>query len=292
MVYLCCRKLLRDKENGPRICSMLGRETALDPIRWTEDGWPIVNELKGPGVLQRKPDLPPYTAKEQPDKQWMSPREPEPDGIRIEGNRFVLRGSRSPLDSIHARNLCLRRQTAFHFLASVKLLLPKLLSKSLSGFFPGQEAGLTCYYDENSWVCFFLGRDEKGLFLQVKEHIGTEMRCHEKEYMDQKNMDPAYIDEEYLNGNVSENMSIKLGVQAEGLKRQFFARIGDMSYKSEVLEDVYYLCDEGISMGKRFTGAMVGMYAFAGEKPLYAEFEDFRYEAFYEQNVEYHFKTR
>lgn len=36
----------------------LGRETALDPISWTMDGWPIVNNLKGPSALQVKPDLP------------------------------------------------------------------------------------------------------------------------------------------------------------------------------------------------------------------------------------------
>ena len=44
------------------------------------------------------------------------------------------------------------------------------------------------------------------------------------------------------------------------------------------LPDVYYLCDEGISMGKRFTGAMVGIYAVAGETDLYADFCNFTYE--------------
>ena len=35
--------------------SMLGRETALDPITWTPDGWPIVNHLHTPGCQQKKP---------------------------------------------------------------------------------------------------------------------------------------------------------------------------------------------------------------------------------------------
>ena len=51
MVYLCGRKI----GDG---YSILGRETALDPISWTMDGWPIVNNLKGPSALQVKPDLP------------------------------------------------------------------------------------------------------------------------------------------------------------------------------------------------------------------------------------------
>ena len=50
MVYLCGRMV-----GGGY--SILGRETALDPIEWTQDGWPIVNGLKGPSVLQIKPGL-------------------------------------------------------------------------------------------------------------------------------------------------------------------------------------------------------------------------------------------
>lgn len=252
MVYLCGRKLVRDMAEGPQICSILGRETALDPIRWTQDGWPIVNELKGPSVLQRKPDLTSYAAKELPDKQWMSPREPEDDGIRIVDNRFFIKGSSAPLSSVHARNICLRRQTAFAFLAEVKMRMPNL---SLN-----QEAGMTCYYDENSWVSFSLGKDESGLFLQMKEHIGTETTEYAKKYI------------------TEEAEVIKLAVKTEGLKRQFSAVLGNECYESELLRDVYYLCDEGISMGKRFTGATVGMYAFAGENPLFVEFEDFKYQ--------------
>lgn len=47
--------------------------------------------------------------------------------------------------------------------------------------------------------------------------------------------------------------------------------------RAETLENVCYLCDEGIAMGKRFTGAMVGMYGYGGEHPLFVEFEDFYY---------------
>lgn len=242
---------MRDKAEGPGICSMLGRETALDPVRWTEDGWPIVNELKGPSVLQHSPRLPLYVPEELPDKQWMCPREPEHDGIRIDGDKFTLKGSRAPLSSVDARNICLRRQTSFDFSAGVKMRIPDLM--------PGQEAGITCYYDENSWVCFFMGKDENGLFLQTKEHIGTKTIEHAKMCV------------------TSDNGVIELSVRTKGLERQFFARTDDRHYEREVLEDIYYLCDEGVSMGKRFTGAMVGMYAFAGENRLSAEFEDFRY---------------
>ena len=44
-----------------------------------------------------------------------------------------------------------------------------------------------------------------------------------------------------------------------------------------VLENVNYLCDEGLQKGKRFTGAMFGIYAYAGETyPLNVTFTDFK----------------
>lgn len=272
MVYLCGRKLWRSGAQGPEICSMLGRETALDPVRWTEDGWPIVNELKGPSVLQRKPNLPLYVPKELPDKQWITPREPEPDGIRIVGHRFTIRGSSAPLSGVHARNICLRRQTSFTFSAHVRMYVPRIL--------PGQEAGITCYYDENSWVCFFLGKDEQRHFLQAKEHIGTETIEHAKTYVSVEayTSEDTYSDSTDTDAKVLSGKVVELGVKTNGLERQFYAEIDGLHYESEVLPDVYYLCDEGVSMGKRFTGAMVGMYAYAGEEQLFVDFEDFRYQ--------------
>ncbi len=272
MVYLCCRKFVRAGRGEPSICSILGRETALDPIRWTADEWPVVNDLKGPSALQHMPKLPWYEAKDDYGMQWVSPREPEKDGIIIDGNVFRIKGSRFPLSDVRARNICLRRQTAFDFSTGVKLSVPDMKE--------GQEAGITCYYDENSWVSYSVARDGTGLFLQAKEHIGRETIDHKKEYIDMDitvdaNDAAAAAHEE----RAEKSREIMLGVETKGLTRQFFCRIKDRRYESEQLEDVYYLCDEGVSMGKRFTGAMLGMYAYAGGKKLEAEFKDFIYEA-------------
>ena len=49
------------------------------------------------------------------------------------------------------------------------------------------------------------------------------------------------------------------------LRRTFSYSYDEKDYrKAAVLDNVYYLCDEGYKKGKRFTGAMIGMYAFAG----------------------------
>lgn len=271
MVYLCGRMI----GDG---YSMLGRETALDPISWTADGWPVVNGLKGPSVLQKKPDLPEWMPEETAsvsedgirsvaadaeqtmtaaagwDKKWMTPRVPEPEGILFLPSGIRIKGSRFPLKDVAARNILLQRQTSFCFRAETGLFIPKLAD--------GQEAGLTCYYDENTWVCLALCKAD-AYYIQVKEHIGEKDILHEK----------------YMLSDDCAGKKITLKVKTEYLRRLFtFCVEGQEETAAAELPDVFYLCDEGIRMGKRFTGAMTGIYAVAGEQKLYADFSHFIYQ--------------
>ena len=262
MVYLCGRRIGEGY-------SMLGRETALDPITWTADGWPLVNMGKGPSVLQKCPDVTGIKAetdcicdkvsgeqtKRQERLKWMTPRAPENGGLTFLEKGFRIKGSRYPLDKVEARNILLQRQTTFCFLARAVLCVPPLEN--------GQEVGLTCYYDENTWVNCYISKDETGYFVQVKEHIGTEDRVHEK---------LAFTD-------VCVGTELTFYVETEYLRRRFICEMRQEKREIADLSNVYYLCDEGIRMGKRFTGAMIGIYAYAGKKSLEAEFLEFDYEA-------------
>lgn len=280
MVYLCGRMIGEGY-------SMLGRETALDPITWTADGWPLVNMGNGPSVLQKKPNL---TSEALGDSdieekckagklqdterfKWVTPRAPEQDGVTFLEQGYRVKGSRYPLSRVEARNILLQRQTSFCFTAKAVMKVPQLEI--------GQEAGVTCYYDENTWVNFYLGRSEAGLFVQVREHIGTKDILHQAEsllmlqllaYRGQK----MQIEE---TDSTKQETYITFYVDTEYLNRKFSYQIGTEKVQLANLDNVYYLCDEGIRMGKRFTGAMIGMYAYAGEHPLDAEFVEFTYEA-------------
>ncbi len=128
MVYLCGRQV-----DGKY--SILGRETALDPITWTADGWPIVNRRKGPGYLQKKPDLPECIlgddctldlTKKGISPVWVTPRAPEKDAISIDDHILYLKGSKAPLSDVASRNILLRRQTEFCFTAQAEFLLQEL----------------------------------------------------------------------------------------------------------------------------------------------------------------------
>lgn len=287
MVYLCGRKLVGP---GGEAYSMLGRETALDPITWTADGWPIVNGLKGPSCLQVKPKIgAAATAKDKEQaeakvqiagtvagfsadtlyKQWLTVRAPEQDGFTFTDDRVGIKASRADLDTIDAKNILVRRQTAFEFTAQVKMRIPKLQ--------PGQNCGMVCYYDENTFVKYGLFAEADGRYIGVVEKIGDEVRKSGFE----KVQTDAWKD-------------VIFRVETKGLTRKFSycadtgsANVADISggeiargerpfMESAALENVYYLCDEGLKKGKRFTGAMVGMYAYAGADEAYrAEFGDF-----------------
>lgn len=254
MVYLCGRQI-----DGKY--SMLGRETALDPITWTADGWPLVNMRKGPSIIQKKPNLSEVMleddcaldlAKKELSPVWITPRVPEKDAITIVDNTLWLKGSRAPLSSVDSRNILLRRQVDFVFDAEVSFYMQNMEE--------GQHEGLVCYYDENSWVTFGVHKTKVGYEIKAWEHIGIEDIIHEGVTLKV----PCE--------------KITYRVQTQYLQRTFSYRIDDgewVDYK--ILDNVYYICDEGVQMGKRFTGAMIGMYAYAGEKPYTAQIKHFTY---------------
>jgi len=260
MVYLCGRKIGKGY-------SLLGRETAIDPITWTEDGWPIVNNLQGPSCLQKKPDLPETIWEEELDDdfnesylstQWLFPRVPEMDGIVLANSYLKIKGSVYDLDSIKAKNCLLRRQTAFKFMADTCLKIPDLM--------PGQNMGMTCYYDENTYLKFGVYKTEEmkaRLVLKLEEKIGDD-----------------YISYPDIDLDLSKRL-LYLKIETKYLERSFSYSYDGKDFKKYLhLDNVYYLCDEGIKKGKRFTGAMLGLYAYAGENcknRYYGEFDYFNY---------------
>lgn len=273
MVYLCGRQI-----DGKY--SMLGRETAMDPIYWDAEGWPMVNRLQGPGVLQKKPDLPQWKPDGSMERQginpltkearkvgdiltteWVTPRPPVEGAIKQQDGWVELTGSREPLSSMYSRNILLRRQEHFRFGFSTVLKVPKLED--------GQHVGITAYYDENTYVRYSVKCKENLYIAELVEHIGLET---------------VVAHETALTG-IQAGDCIRLEMNTDYLQRRFSMTVGEGLEDEQLLdecllENVYYLCDEGIKMGKRFTGAMAGIYAYAGKDAfLEAEFGKLQYVA-------------
>lgn len=250
MVYLCGRM-------AEQTYTLLGRETAMDPITWIADGWPIVNNLNGPSVLQQKPNLPVGSCEKSSgdnfrggtlSNEWVSPRGRRMEQIHFGEDGLKLDGDEFDLNELEARNILLRRQTAICCKAETFLTEVKLSS--------GQDAGMTCYYDENSWLKFGLFQTERGLCICLVEQIGEVQKKQELLVLTQL---PSII---------------KLSIKIDELKRTFSCQIDGEEEKCLAIGDRFtYLCDEGLTIGKRFTGPMVGIYAHG--KGGYAVFSAF-----------------
>lgn len=203
--------------------TMLGRETALDPFEWTPDGWPLMNRGKGPSVQNIRP-LPACPVTD--DVDWLTPRPPEDaQQIRWQEGCVTLRGSCFPMTDVRCRSILLRRQTSFRFAFSVDAAVPE-----------AGECGLVCYYDENSFVKLSLRPDG----VTVEMQSGTEGIITACPHI-----------------TAAPGASLRLTVETDGLTRRFLVN----GAEAALLENVTCLADEGVRVGKRFTGAMVGVYA-------------------------------
>lgn len=251
MVYLCNRI----STSGYAI---LGRETSLDPIIWTADGWPLVNSLQGPSELQRKPAI----AGEKTDdevqhigtgeqagivnkqggtamgiwSEWMTVRGAVEGSYEKQGEELVIHGSGLDLNCLDYSTILVKSQKAFCFEISGSVRIEEGQADA------DWDAGLTCYYDENSYLKLALARRSRQLGILSAEYV-----------------DDRYVTEKFIpletEGRVAE-----LKIVTEHLKRTLYFRQGDAWRQAAVFENTSYLSSEGLKKGKRFTGATAGIY--------------------------------
>lgn len=265
MVYLCSRFL-------EGTWGMLGRETCLDEITWTADGWPLVNMGKGPSTLAKLP----YQGSAQQIKSvrasWYTPRVLEQKHLHCMGEHGMIEiaGCGEDLCSLACRSLLLWNQPEFDFdfgfdmyapargeaqsgtvsgaesvevqsaydgvqtaLAEAKISKDAALAEALAG----GDAGVVLYYDENTYVKFGRTKDEVFVAEYYDDAYVREVRCKLSE-------SSAALSEEAV-----------FSVETRGLLRRFY-------YNNVKIAEwrVTGICSEGLQKGKRFTSAMYGVY--------------------------------
>ncbi|MYT68976.1 MULTISPECIES: glycoside hydrolase family 43 protein [unclassified Streptomyces] len=144
---------------------VLGRETALQRVHWTSDGWPRVDGDAGPGrpsvhvpapTAERRgtrPAAPPagvlgpewMTLRRHPDPSWLTRGGPAHDTLR-------LRGGES-LSSLHDQSLVARRQQHLRFTAGATV--------SFAPSSPQHMAGLVHFYNTQLWHYAHVTWDEE-----------------------------------------------------------------------------------------------------------------------------------
>lgn len=243
----------------------IGRESALDPVKWTEDGWFLINEGKGPSIEQKSPNLPEYkTTRNTKDDfdnnklslEWEWVRNPDNGSWSLTERKGYMRlwTRDGQLFDIDAKNTLVRREEELLYTAITKLEFNP--SKN------GEQAGLTCYYSTATYARLSLcWEDGRKLQLVINRNHGEEL-----------------ISE--IN-NIEES-PVYLKVVVENLTRTFYYSYDGESWKEAgKLENCIYLCDEGVPDDpKRHTGTLVGIYANNGGcgSRIPADFDFFYYE--------------
>ncbi len=214
--------------------TVLGRETCLDELEWTADGWCVINKGRGASAFSKRPLGQVAAGKadggfgeRELSDCWYTLRGRNKNSFSVSDGRLNIYGREKTPLSKDCDSVILRRQESFDFTAKTRV--------SLSCGDRG-EAGLICYYDENSFFTFAICGEKDKSYVCVDEIIGKE---HKKSFETE-----------------TDSREAELSLRTEGLRRTLYLNGEEVC----VLEDTSYLSDEGISIGKRFTGAMVGVY--------------------------------
>lgn len=279
--YLCGRK------NGGKFTTC-GRESALDPVTFTEDGWFKINDGKGPSSKQYLP-LPEKSfstttqsatktqnnipqnhilfsddfSDNQLNKEWQFVRNPYWGNISLTERKNHLRiwTCDGQLFERRAKNTLLHREPEHYFQCITTL-----------EFYPtkdGEQAGLTSYYSTNTYIRFSLCYEQQRcLQLVVKDGTDTNSDSGEKII--------AQIN------NIPEE-PIHLRIDVEGQCRSFYWKTKSASTEDwnfvEKVPACTFLCDEGVpSERKRHTGTLTGLYANNGGcgSRINADFSNFK----------------
>jgi xylan 1,4-beta-xylosidase len=182
MAHLCGRHI---PSRGR--CTM-GRETAIQKMKWTADGWiRLENGGNEPQVEVQAPDLPTHQWEREPERDDFDSHELnihfqslrvklEEDTLSLtERPGFLRLKGRESLNSHHTQALVVRRQQSFFYTAETCL-----------DFRPDnfqQMAGLICMYDNRNFYYLYITREEgSGRCIDVMASIDgvTEFLLDEK----------------------------------------------------------------------------------------------------------------
>ncbi len=270
-LHLCGRALENKNAKGVPFAGCrrytIGRETAIQKMMWTEDGWLVLaNGTNVPDVEVDAPDLPEHSFPKKPDRDdfdedilsiyFQSLRIPMDANYcsLTERAGYLRMYGRSGLASKFSQSLIARRWTEFTFEASTCLEYEPTVYKNM--------AGLICMYDTDNYFYLHVTHDEEiGKCISV-------LTAENKKY-------------EYPIGflPIDENKRIYLKVMVDHDKLQFYySTTTEKEYKSigPVL-DASILSDEACNEGW-FSGAMVGICCqdLTGFG-TYADFDYFEY---------------
>ncbi|WP_141502110.1 glycoside hydrolase family 43 protein [Paenibacillus luteus] len=269
IVHLCARPL-----STLGSCT-LGRETAIQPVEWTKDGWLRLSnmghspqvQVKAPGLLEHQHEAEPeiehfdremisihlHTLREPLGDQWATWKE-RPGYMRLKG--------RESLYSTHRQSLIARRQQSF-----------TVDAETVVEFEPDtyqQLAGLVYYYNTKNYYYLWISRDEK-----LGKCLG--LMSSDRGVYDEPLEQPVSIDG-------AERCYLKAEIRHEAL--QFYYSLDGLAWQpigpvldaGKISDENAELVKDGFALDQGFTGAFIGICVqdLSGQAK-YADFDYFKY---------------
>jgi xylan 1,4-beta-xylosidase len=260
IAHLCARPV------GPQRRCILGRETALQRVRWTADGWLRLDaERAEPALRVPAPRLPlhPYPVKATRDhfdapelsSEYQTLRDlPHPAWLSLSARPSHLRlFGRESLQSLHRQSLVARR------VQSLVCRVETSVEFSPRSF--QQMSGLVWFYDDQNFYYAYVSHDERlGRCLGLLRSLNGLL---------QEAATPLALGPErvVLAAELAES-ELRFAFSVDGVT---FRELGDK-------QDGSTLSDEHTTLGMGFTGAFVGVCAqdLSGGG-LHADFDYFEY---------------
>ena len=248
------------RPNGYPPCYHLGRETFIAPVRWTNEGWPVVYK-DGTVELEMEAEcLQQYPCKTEDTRDdfdsptlkmcWNFLRNPyDKDWSLTDRTGWLrLKGSKITLNDIDSPAFIGRRQQHFNFIA-----------KTLIEFNPKneqEEAGLTIYMNNRHHYEIGVTRLEDKKYVFVRRRIGDLSVIVTKE--------------------VIEDNNLILIIEGDKDKYTFSYKLSSSPLKTLITGETRYLCTE---VAGGFTGIYLAIYATGNgqECACPADFDWFEY---------------
>jgi xylan 1,4-beta-xylosidase len=253
LVHLCGRPLSLHSSSDQQRCP-LGRETAIQKARWTEDGWlRLANGGTQPDIETPAPDLPPHPwprpqARTQFDGgrlpiefQWL--RQPWDESLftlKARPGFLRLHGAES-FGSWFRQALIARRQQAFCFTATTCV---EFEPDSLQ-----QAAGLICYYSAQKFHYLNVTCDDEG-----HKHLAI-ISC-----LGEERFNLTYPLPDATAIPLPRGKAVWLRAQVAFDRLRFSWSLDGASWERSGELDYSLISDEaGRGYSKSFTGAFIGM---------------------------------
>ena len=251
IVHLCGRALSqRNPADAPRFAGsrryMLGRETAIQKVRWTEKGWlRLANGTNVPDETLPAPDLPACEWPKEPERDdfdlpalrqpWQFLRVPltEKDYSLTEKPGFLRLYGGNGLGSRFKQGLIAQRLTEVNAEIEASLDFEPRYFK--------QMAGLILLYDNDNYLYLHITRDEE------LGKVITLLKAENKKYTSPFGYIP-----------VPENTPIKLRIILKNGYASFFWKANADWHTMGTEIDASFLSDEACTEGW-FTGTMAGL---------------------------------